>query len=92
MYHVFGVLAGILWGGAAALLNGLISRRCMKKNSSGAMAFANVSRWAVDILALSSIFLLRGRLPFSYEAALIAAAASIALLGTVLAYRLSRPD
>ncbi len=92
MKYVFGALAGLLWGAAAAVINACVSKKCMKKNSAPAMFAANIIRFLVDIASLAAVFLLRKVLPFSYEAALVGTAASLSVLTIVFAFRLSRPD
>ncbi len=86
-----GVLAGLVWGALAALLNGAISKSCMKKNTATAMMAANTARMAVDIAALAAVFLLRRRLPFRYEAALIGTAIALSVVTIVVTFRLTRP-
>ncbi len=92
MSHVYGAAAGLLWGALAALANMLINRAALKKNSSGAMLAANMARLAVDLIALGTVFLLRGRLPFSFEAAAIGTAVSLSVLGIVFSYLIIRPQ
>lgn len=92
MNYVYGALAGLVWGVLAAGINALISKACLKKNTTTSMMIANVLRVIVDIGALATVYFLRGRLPFSFEAALIATAIAMSMLSIVFAYRLSRPD
>lgn len=92
MNYVYGALAGLVWGALAAGINALISKACLKKNTTAAMLVANVLRVIVDIGALATVFFLRGSLPFSFEAALMATAVALSMLSIVFAYRLSRPD
>lgn len=90
MNYLWGALAGLVWGAAAALLNAFVSKKCIAKNSSGAMLAANAIRSVVDIGALAAVFLLRKLLPFSFEAALIGTAVALSMLTIVFAYRLSK--
>ena len=89
MKVVIGVLAGVLWGALAAFVNLKINQKALAKNSTNALMAANLGRTAVDIAALGIVFLLRGVLPFSYEAMLIGTAVSLSLLTVVFAYRLA---
>ena len=92
MQFVWGGLAGLVWGALAALLNAGITKRALKKNSDSSLLTANALRLPVDFLALGAVFLLRRRLPFPYEPALIGTAVSLSVLTIVFAFRLSRPD
>lgn len=89
MKVVLAVLLGLVWGAAAALVNGKISANALKKNSSGAIQAASAGRMAVDIAALGLVFLLRGVLPLPYEVVLVATAVSLSLCTILLAYRMS---
>ena len=92
MNYVFGALAGLLWGALAAFVNLKINQAALKKSSNAAMLGANTARTAVDLIALGTVFLLRKRLPFSFEATIIATAVSLSLLTVVLAYWVTRPE
>ena len=89
MSFFWGILAGIAWGAAAAVLNGVIGKICVKKNTSGAMMAANVLKLAVDVLALLAVFLLRNVLPFSFEAAILGTVVSLSMLGIVISYHIA---
>ena len=90
MEIVYGVLAGLAWGAVIGLLNAAVSGAGMKKNSPSAIMAANSIRFIIDIAAFAAVFLLRGVLPFSYEAALIATAVTLSLLTIVTAFQLSK--
>ena len=92
MNYVWGALAGLAWGALAAFVNYRINKAAVKKNSSGAMMAANLSRMAVDLVTLGTVYLLRKRLPFSFEATIIGAAIALSLLTIVFAYRLIKPE
>ena len=92
MNYVFGALAGLLWGVLAAFVNWKISQAALKKNSSTALLASNTIRLAVDLVALGAVFLLRKKLPFNFEAAIIATAISLSILNIVFSYRAIRPD
>lgn len=91
MKIVFGVLAGLLWGALGAFVNYRINLAALKKQSSGAMLGASLARMGVDLAALGSIFLARKVLPFSFEAALLAAGIALSLGAVGLAYYITRP-
>ena len=56
------------------------------------MMAASIARMAVDLVALGAVYLLRKRLPFSFEATIIGAAIALSLLTIVFAYRLIKPE
>ena len=89
MNLVLGVLAGLLWGAAAAALNMRISKKALAKGETNALLASNLGRSAVDIAALAVVFLLRNVLPFSYEAMLVGTAVSLSLLTILFAFRIA---
>ncbi len=91
MTYVIGAVVGILWGAVVAFLNSRISKKAIEKNTAQAVLVANFTRTAIDIVALGVVFLLRNKLPFSFEATLIGTAASLGMLTVFFAYRLSKP-
>ena len=92
MNYVWGALAGLAWGTLAAFVNYRINKAAVKKNSNTSIMAANLTRMAVDLVALGAVFLLRKRLPFSFEATIIATAVALSILTIVLAYWLIRPE
>ena len=48
---------------------------------------ANMGRMAVDLAALGAVYLLRGVLPFSYEAMLVGTAVALSVVTLIYAYR-----
>lgn len=90
MEIVFGVLAGLVWGAAVGLLNAAISAAWLKKKEPTALMAANSFRFVIDIAAFGLVFLLRGFLPFSYEAALIATAVTLSVFTIVMAFRMTK--
>ena len=84
MSYLIGALVGLVWGTAAAFVNSLITKKTIEKNTTKAAMTANYLRIGVDIIALAVVFLLRGLLPFSYEACLIATAIALSM-GTLIA-------
>ena len=92
MNYVWGALAGLVWGALAAFVNYRINKAAVKKNTNTSMLTANGARMAVDLIALGAVYLLRKRLPFSFEATIIATAIALSLLTIVFAYRLIKPE
>lgn len=92
MQYVWGALAGAAWGALAAFINYRINKAAVKNNSNTSMLAANMARMAVDLVALGAVYLLRKRLPFRFEATIIAAAITLSMLTIVFAYRLIRPE
>jgi hypothetical protein len=92
MQYVWGALAGLAWGALAAFVNFCINKAAVKKNSNTSMLAANAARMAVDLVTLGAVYLLRKRLPFSFEATIIAAAVALSMLTIVFAYRLIKPE
>ncbi len=82
-----GVLAGLVWGGLIGLVNTLIMKKGLKKNDSNLVMAANLGRMALDLAALGLVFLLRGLLPFPYEAMLIGTAVALSLVSLIFAFR-----
>ncbi len=91
MNIVLGVLAGLVWGSLAAFVNLKINQAALKKNSEGSVLAATVARMGVDLVTLGAVFLLRKKLPFSFEATIIAAAMALSLLNVALSYWVIRP-
>jgi hypothetical protein len=87
MKLLIGLLAGLAWGALCGFLNTRILKRAVEKNDNNFMMAANILRLLVDLVALGAIFLLRGVLPFSYEAALVGTAIALSLLTIALAFR-----
>ena len=91
MTYAIGAVVGLIWGAIVAFLNSRISKKAIEKNTAQAILAGNLSRSAIDIIALGAVFLLRNVLPFSFEATLIGTAASLGMLTVYFAYRLSKP-
>ncbi len=87
MKLLIGLLAGLAWGALCGFLNTRILKRAVEKNDNNFMMAANILRLLVDLVALGAIFLLRGVLPFSYEAALVGTAIALSLLTIAFAFR-----
>jgi hypothetical protein len=91
MTYAIGAVVGLIWGAIVAFLNSRISKKAIEKNTAQSILAGNLSRSAIDIVALGAVFLLRNVLPFSFEATLIGTAASLGMLTVFFAYRLSKP-
>lgn len=87
MQMLFGILAGLVWGALCGLLNVGILKRSIGKNENSALMAGNLLRLLVDAAALGAVFLLRGLLPFSFEAALVGTAIALSLVTLVFAFR-----
>lgn len=87
MQIAIGAVLGLLWGGAFGLLNGWILKKAVAKGASNAVLAANLGRMAIDLVALGSVFLLRGLLPIPYEPVLIATAVALSLMSILTAFR-----
>lgn len=90
MNILYAVLAGLAWGALGALVNFQINRAALKKRSSNALLAASFARMGVDLVVLGTVFLLRKLLPFSFEAALLAAGLTLSLGTIAAAFWLSR--
>lgn len=89
MKYAIGAVVGLLWGALAAFVNSRITKSALAKETQSAVLSMNAAHMAVDIAALAAVFLLRKYLPFSYEAALIATAASLSIVNIVFTYKIS---
>ena len=87
MELLLGGLAGLAWGAVCGVLNILILKKAIAKNNNNAIMAANMGRMAVDLAALGAVFLLRGLLPFSYEAMLVGTAVALSVVTLIYAYR-----
>lgn len=88
MSIVFAVLAGLVWGTAAATLNCFITKKSLTAASNNMVMVSSVLRTAIDIAALASIFLLRSFLPFDYTYSIIAAAVAMSIGTLIFTFRL----
>lgn len=89
MNYVIAALVGLLWGTLAAFVNSRITLKCIAKNTASAITVMNLAHMAVDVAALAVVFLLRGLLPFSFEATLIATAAALSIVTIIFTYKIS---
>lgn len=87
MKLVFGILAGLVWGGLCGLLNTGILKKSIEKNENQALMAGNLLRLLVDAAALGAVFLLRKVLPFSFEGALVGTAIALSLVTIAFAFR-----
>lgn len=90
MSNIFAVLAGLVWGALAAVVNYLIMKKSLEKNTNNAVLGSSVLRTAVDIAALGSIFLARNILPFDFTYMLIASAVAMSIGTIVFTFKLAR--
>lgn len=89
MKIVLAILAGLVWGAAAAAANIALTKRSVKKQTTSAILTGSILRTAVDIAALAAIFLLRNVLPFDYRLMLVGTAASLSILTIVAAFKIA---
>ena len=88
MKYVYGILIGLAWGAVCGLINCLISKKALKKDSTGSIMGANMARIAVDIAAMTAVLLLfRGSEKISMELALVGTAVSLSAILIVFAFR-----
>ena len=90
MSFVLGLLAGLVWGALAALLNGFISKKCVEKNTASAMSAANIAKIVIDIGSLAVVLLLKPYLPFSFEGAIIGTVIALSMLTILISYHIAR--
>lgn len=87
MTYVLGALAGGVWGFLAALLNALVTKKCLEKKSTNALLAANLIHMLVDVAALAAVFLIRSVPQLSFVAAIVATAAALSVTTIVFAYK-----
>ena len=92
MNYLLGGLAGLVWGAVCGAVNMLILKKAIRKNDSNVLMAANLGRMTVDLLALLLVFLLRKRLPFSYEAMLIGTAVALSVVTLIFAFRYGKKN
>lgn len=80
------VLCGAAWGLLVAWINSRITARSIKTGGSTAPMLANMCRMLLDVAALAAVFLLRGVLPFHFEATIISTAAALSLSTIVFTF------
>lgn len=85
-----GILVGLVWGAAAALLNAVIGKKCVAHNGKGPLGWTNVAQTLINFAALGAVILVRDMLPFRYEGMLVGTAISLSMLGIVFAYMIAR--
>ncbi|MDO4581984.1 MAG: hypothetical protein Q4B96_05325 [Bacillota bacterium] len=94
MTYVIGAAAGLLYGGLCGWLKYFFLWQPIMKGRRAAdgrhIYGAIIISMAANIVILLAVFFLRGLLPFSYEAALIAAAVALSLLGRLSPLRDAR--
>lgn len=91
MEYFWGVLIGLAWGAAAALLNAKITKHFLSKNSPSAMLAANLLHVLVDITAMAAALLLRMTESISFYTAIVGTAVSLSMLTIYFAFKMSKP-
>ena len=89
MTYVFGVLAGLVWGFLAALLNAFVTKKCIAKKNTNALLASNMIHMLVDVAALAVVFLLRNLSWMNFAAAIAATAAALSITTIVFTYKLA---
>ena len=89
MKYVIAAVVGLVWGALAAFVNSRITIKCLAKNTAKAITVMNLAHMAVDVVALAIVFLVRGLLPCSFEATLIATAAALSIVTIIFTYKIS---
>ena len=92
MRLLIGVLVGLVWGALAGLLNAFINQKLLARGSTNALMAANLARTAVDFAALAAVYLLRSRLPFPWEGALVGTAVALSLVTIVFAFTFGKKN
>ena len=87
---IIAALAGFALGFLVSLVNGLISRRAVRKGSTGALTVMVVCRMTLDLIVLGGLFLLRNSIPLPFTPLLLGAATGLALGGIISAVMLDR--
>ncbi len=90
MEIVIGAAVGLLWGALIAWLNSRITAKAIARGTTNAVMTGNLTRTAVDIAALTVVFLLRKVLPFSFEATIVSTAVALGILTVLFAFRMAK--
>lgn len=89
MTYVISVLAGLVWGFLAALLNAFVTKKCIAKQSTNAIMAANLIHMLVDVAALAAVFLVRNVPWLNFAAAIVATAAALSITTIVFTFKLA---
>ena len=89
--YFLGVLLGLVWGAAAAILNAAIMKHFLKKQNTAMMMASNIIRLFVDILALGTCLLLRSSESVSFYTAIVGTAVSLSILTIIFTFKLAKP-
>lgn len=89
MTYVFGVLAGLVWGFLAALLNAFVTKKCIAKKNTNALLASNMIHMLVDVAALAAVFLVRNVPWLNFAAAIVATAAALSITTIVFTFKLA---
>ena len=87
MNFVVSVLAGIVWGGLAALVVAFCTRGCLEEHSAQSLARYKRCTSLVGVAALVLAFLLCRFLPLRMEAVLIGTVITMPLLNVLFMFR-----
>lgn len=87
MQIALSILAGLLWGGAAGLVNLLITKK-MLKGPAERLTAMGLLRAFIDVAALAAVYFTRKLLPLRFEITLIATAVTLSLVTILLSFRL----
>ena len=87
MQIAIGAVLGLVWGALWGVVNMVIMKKAVARNETKAVLAANLGRMAIDVAALAAVFLLRGLLPFSWEAMLVTTALALSAVSIVFAFR-----
>lgn len=82
------VLAGLLWGALAGLVNTLVTKK-MAGGDARLLSAMSLVRTFIDVAALAAVYFTRKLLPLRFEYVLIATAISLSLFTIVASFRLS---
>ncbi len=88
MQIALSILAGLLWGGAAGLVNLLITKK-MLKGPAERLTAMGLLRTFIDVAALAAVYFTRKLLPLRFEITLIATAVTLSLVTILLSFRLA---
>lgn len=88
MQIALSILAGLLWGGAAGLVNLLITKK-MLKGPAERLTAMGLLRAFIDVAALAAVYFTRKLLPLRFEITLIATAVTLSLVTILLSFRLA---
>lgn len=92
MNYFLGVLLGLVWGAAAAMVNAAVMKHFLKKQNTAMMMAGNIIRLLVDVVALGACLLLKNSQSISFYTAIVGTAVSLSILTIVFTFKLAKPD